>query len=96
MKKCRYLILLIFIHQLTYAQLFPNLGGQRVGTSAAQFLKIGVGPRAEAMGQAYIAIANDAEALFYNPAGISQFEKNEVFFSNTQWVVDIQLEYLGK
>ncbi|NOQ97841.1 MAG: PorV/PorQ family protein [Calditrichae bacterium] len=95
MRNTLILILFIFIHQVIYAQLLPNLGGQRVGTSAAQFLKIGVGPRAEAMGQAYIAIANDAEALFYNPAGISQFDKNEVFFSNTQWIVDIQLEYLG-
>lgn len=95
MRKYKYLILIIFLHQLADAQLFPNLGGQRVGTSAAQFLKIGIGPRAEAMGQAYIAIANDAEALYYNPAGISQFEKNEIFFSSVQWVVDIQLEYLG-
>ena len=95
MRKHGYLILIIFIQQLAYAQLFPDLGGQRVGTSAAQFLKIGVGPRAEAMGQAYIAMANDAEALYYNPAGISQSEKNEIFFSNVQWVVDIQLEYLG-
>ena len=95
MRKYSYIILLILIHQVIHAQLLPNLGGQRVGTSAAQFLKIGVGPRAEALGQAYVAIANDAEALFYNPAGISQFENNQVFFANTQWVVDIQLEYLG-
>ncbi len=77
------------------AQLLPNLGGQRAGTSAAQFLKIGVGPRAEGMGQAYIAVANDAEALYYNPAGITQFTKNNVFFSTTRWFVDIQLEYAG-
>jgi len=95
MRKYGFILLIILFQQVVYAQLLPNLGGQRVGTSAAQFLKIGVGPRAEAMGQAYVAIANDAEALFYNPAGISQFEKNEVFFANTQWVVDIQLEYLG-
>jgi hypothetical protein len=95
MRKYGYLVLFILVYQVTYAQLLPNLGGQRAGTSAAQFLKIGVGPRAEAMGQAYVAIANDAEALFYNPAGISQFDKNEIFFSNIQWVVDIQLEYLG-
>ena len=79
MRKYSYIILLILVHQLIYAQLLPNLGGQRVGTSAAQFLKIGIGPRAEAMGQAYVAIANDAEALFYNPAGISQFEKMRSF-----------------
>jgi hypothetical protein len=95
MKKCFTVIILLFLLKGTHAQLLPNLGGQRVGTAAAQFLKIGVGPRAEAMGQAYVAIANDAEALFYNPAGIAQSNQNEIFFSNTRWVVDIQLEYLG-
>lgn len=78
-----------------YPQLLPNLGGQRVGTSSAQFLKIGTGPRAVAMGQAFVAIANDAEALYYNPAGLTQFNRNELFFSNTRWLVDIQMEFLG-
>ena len=89
------IIILLLFSLSAWAQLFPNLGGQRVGTSSAQFLKIGVGPRAVAMGEAYIAVANDAEALYYNPAGIAQFKNNEVFFSNTRWLVDIQLEYAG-
>ncbi len=87
------IILLMFCS--ASAQLLPNLGGQRTGTAAAQFLKIGIGPRAVGMGQAYTAVANDAEALYYNPAGISQFDKNEVIFTNTQWFVDIQLEFAG-
>ena len=95
MRQYRFLFFLFFIHQVLYAQLLPNLGGQRAGTSSAQFLKIGVGPRAEALAQAYVAIADGAEALFYNPAGISLSSENEILFSNTQWVVDIQLEYLG-
>jgi len=76
-------------------QVFPNLGGQRTGTSAAQFLKIGVGARALGMGEAYVAVSNDAEALYWNPAGISQFNRNAAFFSHIQWLVDIQLEYVG-
>jgi len=79
----------------TWAQVFPNLGGQRAGTAAAQFLKIGVGARAMGMGESYVAIANDAEALYWNPAGISQFEEQTVFFAHTQWVVDIDMEYAG-
>lgn len=53
-------------------ELFSILGGQRVGTSAMPFLKIPVGARAEAMGGAYVAIANDAFAAYWNPAGIAQ------------------------
>ncbi len=53
---------------------FAILGGQRVGTSVMPFLKIPVGARAEAMGGAYVAIANDPFAVFWNPAGIAQIE----------------------
>ncbi len=95
MKRIIILFLFLWLPIGVQAQLFPNLGGQRVGTSAAQFLKIGIGARALGMGEAYIAVANDAEALYWNPAGISQFTKNSAFFSHTQWLVDIQLEYAG-
>jgi len=87
--------LLLVIPGLLNAELFPNLGGQRVGTSAAQFLKIGVGARAVALGESYVAIANDAEALFWNPAGISQFSDNDYFFTYNQWFSDIQIYYSG-
>ncbi len=36
------------------------------------FLKIPVGARAEALGGAYVAVANDAFAVFWNPAGVAQ------------------------
>jgi len=88
-------VLLLVITGWLNAELFPNLGGQRVGTSAAQFLKIGVGARAVALGESYVAVANDAEALFWNPAGISQFTDNDYFFTYNQWFSDIQIFYSG-
>ena len=39
----------------------------KTGTTAAQFLKIGIGARALALGGAYSAIADDASALYWNP-----------------------------
>lgn len=78
-----------------YAQLFPVLGGQRAGISTAQFLKIGVGGRASALGDAFVAIANDASALYWNPAGLTQFNDNQVLFSHNKWVVDINHDFLG-
>jgi len=89
------LLLLLLPLSLNYAQLFPTLGGQRAGISTAQFLKIGVGGRATAMGDAFIAIANDASALFWNPAGVSQISNDQVMFSHNEWVVDIKHEFLG-
>jgi len=89
------ILIMLMAPGLLKAELFPNLGGQRVGTSTAQFLKIGVGARAVALGESYVAIANDAEALFWNPAGISQFDKNDFFFTYNQWFSDIQIVYSG-
>ncbi len=76
-------------------QLFPVLGGQRAGISTAQFLKIGVGSRATAMGDAFVAVANDVSALYWNPAGLTQFAENQVMFSHNQWVVDINHDFIG-
>ncbi len=89
------IILLILPLSINFAQLFPTLGGQRAGISALQFLKIGVGGRATAMADAFIAVANDASALYWNPAGLSQIENNQVMFSHNNWVVDINHEFLG-
>ncbi len=89
------LVLLLLPLSINFAQLFPTLGGQRAGISTAQFLKIGVGGRATAMGDAFIAVANDASALFWNPAGVSQIENDQVMFSQNEWVVDIKHEFLG-
>ena len=95
MKKVILIIFLLTGIFETSAQLFPVLGGQRAGISTAQFLKIGVGGRASALGDAFVALANDASALYWNPAGLSQFSTNEVFFSHNKWVADINHDFLG-
>lgn len=94
MKKILLIIFLTCSGSL-FAQLFPTLGEQRAGISTAQFLKIGVGGRASALGDAFVAVANDASALYWNPAGLSQSNRNQVFFSHNEWLVDIKHEFLG-
>jgi hypothetical protein len=42
---------------------------------ALPWLRTGVGARAAAMGNAYVAVANDATAGFFNPAGLTRIEK---------------------
>jgi len=95
MKTKIFIILLIISFVDTKAQLFPTLGGQRAGISTAQFLKIGVGGRATSMGDAFVAVANDVSALYWNPAGLAQSDKNEIMFSHNTWVIDIGHEFLG-
>ena len=95
MKKLFVVIILISVFIDVKAQLITNLGGQRAGISTAQFLKIGVGSRSTAMGESFVAIANDASALYWNPAGLVQFDQDQVMFSHNQWVVDIYHDFFG-
>ncbi len=63
----------------------------KVGTTGAQFLKIGVGARATGMGSAFTAVADDASAVFWNPAGISRLSGNVVSVNHAVWPTDISL-----
>jgi len=67
----------------------------KVGTAGAQFLKIGTGARAVAMSEAYVAVANDASAMFWNPAGLVLVEKNDLLLSHTAWAADIGMQAAG-
>jgi len=95
LNKYIYIISFLLIIGTARAQLFPVLGGQRAGISTAQFLKIGVGGRASAMGESFIAISDDASALYWNPAGLAQFSKNQLIISHNLWVVDINNDFIG-
>lgn len=74
---------------------FPILGGQRVGTSVFTFLKIGVSARAAGMGEAVVALHQDASSLVYNPAAIGQLSGTQVSSSRVQWPADIRYDFLG-
>ena len=66
-----------------------------VGTSAANFLKIGVGSRAEGMGGAYTAQVADATALYWNPSGLAHIQQPQIVFNYFDWVADMQYSYMG-
>ncbi len=82
---------------LVAAMLHPILAQQvtKTGTTAAKFLSIGVGPRANAMGGAYSAIANDVSAMYWNPAGIANVNEVQTLFTYTRMFADINVNYFG-
>lgn len=43
----------------------------KAGTSAFTFLKIGTGAKSQALGGAFVGLADDETALYYNPAGLT-------------------------
>ncbi len=67
----------------------------QVGASGAQFLKIGVGSKYQAMGEASVAVANDIYATYWNPAGLAEIENAAVGFTNVNWILDIDLNYVA-
>lgn len=67
----------------------------KVGTVGLKFLDIGVGGRALAMGEAYAAVANDASAVFWNPAGIANIKNGDFFLGYTNWPAEINLYSLA-
>ncbi len=85
---------------LSFALFAARVGGQtgefsKVGTTAAQFLKVDVGARAIAMGGCFGALANDASALYWNPAGIANITGIEATFTHTNWIADITHDFVG-
>lgn len=67
----------------------------KVGTTAGQFLGISVGPRAIAMGAAYVASNDDATSLYWNPGAFQQAGKSQLVFSNTDWLVGTKFRWFG-
>ncbi len=84
------LLVLIFIPLAVFGGDFS-----KVGTAAAQFLKISAGARGAAMGDALAAAANDVDALYWNPAGITKLSSISLGVSNSRWFADIAHNYAG-
>lgn len=79
MKKWILLLIIISIN-------IPLLAADGTGLAV---LKIGVGARAAAMGEAFVASADDATAIFWNPSGTSWMKTKQVHFTHTRWIQGI-------
>ncbi len=84
------LILIFFTFELLFSQSVT-----KTGTTAGQFLKIGVGARALGMGSAFSSVAGDGSSLYWNPAGISRLKKNQIIFDHQDWILDVDLDFIG-
>ena len=63
------------------------------GAEPFNFLFLDANARAVAMGGAYTALATDANALLYNPAGLARVARSEATFMHNSYFADINQEY---
>jgi len=82
------------LNQLS-AQLVNDQTITKSGTTAAQFLKIGVDPRSTAMGNAYVAMFGDVSSSFWNPAGLANVNGIETMFVNTGWLAETNFNFIA-
>jgi len=67
----------------------------KVGTTSADFLMIEAGARAQAMGGAYIGVADDATALYWNAAGAGLIGKGAAQYQFGKRFADITHHFMG-
>jgi hypothetical protein len=70
---------------------------EKVGTVGSQFLEIPVGSRAAAMGGAFVGMADDASAVYWNAAGIARIdpEKSEISMNHANWPADLSFDQVA-
>lgn len=86
------IVLFLFSSQISHAQ-------NRVSTTAAPFLTIGVGAKGTALGNANTVDVTGAEAMFWNPSGIALENEgsssSSAFLSVYQYFVDVSIYSAG-
>jgi hypothetical protein len=70
------------------------VGGQGAGATGAQVLQFVAGSRAAALSGAYTAASGDADALFYNPAGVATLQRGAAL-AYERYVADVALASFG-
>jgi hypothetical protein len=91
-RKIKNLLLLCAVCSL----LFTNLSFgvfTKLGKAGLPSLKFGIG-RAMGMGDAFVAIADDASAIYWNPAGLALLDNRQVLINHIDLMLTIRHEYL--
>ena len=89
----------LFIIVIFFAICHPIfVNGQNVdyaGTSVANFLKIGMGAHASALGEAYVTSTQDATSMFWNAGAIANIGSGSAVFSTMDWLGTSQITYFA-
>jgi hypothetical protein len=67
----------------------------KVGAGTGSFLNLPVGARAAGMGASFVAIADDASAMYWNPAGITQAEGTSATYTYAPMFAGMNHQFAG-
>jgi len=82
-----------FVLALTLSALCARDAGAAAGETGFAFLKLGVGARPMGMGSAYVALADDPTAIYWNPAGLASVTGTQVTAMHNEWIQDFRQEF---
>lgn len=63
-----------------------GFGREGVGSSGAQFLRLGVNARAIGMGEAYSAVCDGSDAVYWNPAALARIDGKSILLMHTDYL----------
>ncbi|MBI5476053.1 MAG: PorV/PorQ family protein [Ignavibacteriales bacterium] len=97
MKKRNYItvVLLLLVPLMLTVDLAYSGSETRVGTAGASEIIIPVGSRGSALSGSINALASGVEAIYWNPAGVSNQGSVEAMFSSLSYIADIKLNYFA-
>ena len=78
--------MLLALSLLAFSAAGADAGMKKLGIAGFTFLKVSQGARAVGMGDAFTAVANDVDAIFWNPAGLTHIQRPSYTFSYTSWI----------
>ena len=73
--------------------LLSNIALAGVGTESMQFLKIKPSARGASLGDGFVAVSDDVNAVFFNPAGLTQISALEISLMHMVYMADTSYEY---
>jgi hypothetical protein len=65
------------------------------GSNAAEFLRIQPGARAAGMGEVFVALADDANALYWNPAGLADIRQPQSGLTHIAYVQEMNYDFVS-
>ena len=88
MKRLTSPLIVVFLSTVLVMPAYSQI--KKVAQTGLQFLKVDMVARSAAMGSAFSMTGSGADAVFYNPAGLSTMEsKFDFFVTQTKWIADI-------